>query len=341
MNLADFDYGHLNGKKILITGGLGFIGSNIAHRCVELGAQVTILDACLEPYGWNYANVDEIRESVEIIEGDVRDFHLMEDLVADKHLLFHMAGQVGREISMEKPILDMEINCAGTIHLIEACRKGPNRPKVVFAGSRGQIGEPIYIPVDEKHPENPTDVYGINKMAAERYLFLYGKLYGFPVVSLRLNNIYGPRCQMHAGFYGILNWFMSNAMTGKPITIYGEGLQTRDYLYISDAVDAFIRAAILKEANDEVFMVGSGVETVFVDMVNEVVRATGKGEVSHVEFPGNRQQIDIKRFVADIRKSERLLDWKPTVDLKTGIGQTYDFYQKDGILEKYIHRRSR
>ncbi len=340
MNRSDFNYNALGGKNVLITGGLGFIGSSIARRCVQLGARVTLLDACLEPYGWNYANVEGIRESVEIVEGDVRDFHLMEDLVSGKEIVFHMAGQVGREISMEKPVLDMEINCAGTINLLEACRKGVHHPKVVFAGSRGQIGEPLYMPVDEKHPENPTDVYGINKMAAERYLFLYGSLYGFPVASLRLNNIYGPRCQMHAGFYGILNWFMSNAMTGKPITIYGEGRQTRDYLYISDVVDAFIRAAVLEEADQEVFMVGSGVETVFVEMVNEVVQATGEGRVIHVKFPENRQKIDIQRFVADVGKAEIILGWKPLVDLKTGIRETYAFYKKNGVLEKYLHHRS-
>lgn len=340
MNGVAFNYNDLNGKNILITGGLGFIGSNLAHRCVQLGARVTLVDACLEPYGWNYANVEGISEGLEIIKGDVRDSPLMEDLISDKEIVFHMAGQVGREISMENPVLDMEINCAGTINLLEACRKGVNRPKVVFAGSRGQIGEPIYMPVDEKHPENPTDVYGINKMAAERYLFLYGGLYEFPVVSLRLNNIYGPRCQMHAGFYGILNWFMSNAMTGKPITVYGEGRQTRDYLYISDAVDAFIRAAVLEGADQEIFMVGSGVETVFVDMVNEVVRITGEGEVIHVNFPGNRQKIDIKRFVADVGKAESILGWKPLIDLKTGIRKTYDFYKKNGVLEKYLRRRS-
>jgi len=338
LNQETFSYNTLEGKRILITGGLGFIGSSIAHECVALGAKVTLLDACLEPYGWNVANIDGIREQIEWVKGDVRDAWLINELVAGKDVIFHMAGQVGREISMEDPILDMEINCAGTINLLETCRNIHNSPKVVFAGSRGQIGEPNYMPVDEKHPENPTDVYGINKMAAERYLFLYGKLYEFPVVSLRLNNVYGPRCQMHAGFYGILNWFMSNAITGRPITIYGEGQQTRDYLYISDAVDAFIRAAVLQEANNEVFMIGSGVETVFADMVSEVVRTVGRGAVTHVEFPGNRQQIDIKRFVADVRKAEGLLDWKPKVDLKTGIRQTYEFYQRNGIMEKYIHR---
>lgn len=336
----DFSYQRLKGKKILITGGLGFIGSNIAHCCVELGAEVTVLDACLDPYGWNYANVEGIRSRIRIVEGDVRDFDLIADLVSGQEIVFHLAGQVGREISMENPVLDMEINCQGTLNLIEACRRGNAPPKIVFAGSRGQIGEPVYMPVDEAHPESPTDVYGINKMAAERYLFLYGRLYDFPAVSLRLNNIYGPRCQMHAGFYGILNWFMSNAMTGQPITIYGDGLQTRDYLYISDAVDAFIRAALTDKADHEVFMVGSGVETVFADMVREVVRVTGDGDVIHVDFPANRKEIDIKRFVADVTKARRILGWRPGVDLTTGIRKTFDFYSEDGVLEKYTSRRT-
>ena len=238
MSTGNFEYASMNGKNVLITGGLGFIGSNLAHRCVELGARVTLLDACLEPYGWNPANIEEIRTEVEFVKGDVRDRALLTRLIANQDVVFHLAGQVGREISIEQPELDVEVNCTGTINVLEACRVNGHRPKVVFAGSRGQIGEPITLPVDESHPQNPTDVYGIDKMAAEQYLLLYGKMYDLPVVSLRLNNVYGPRCQMHAGFYGILNWFMANAMTGKPITVYGEGTQTRDYVYISDVVDA-------------------------------------------------------------------------------------------------------
>lgn len=334
MNHGFFPYEEMKHKDVLITGGLGFIGSNIAHRCVALGARATLLDACLEPYGWNPANIEEIRDQVDFVKGDVRDSGLMDALVDGKDVVFHMAAQVGREISMENPHLDADINCTGTLRLLEACRKSLTRPKVIFAGSRGQIGEPIYLPVDEKHPENPTDIYGINKMAAERYLFLYGGLYDFPVVSLRLNNIYGPRCQMHAGFYGILNWFMSNAMTGKAITVYGEGDQTRDYLYVTDAVDAFIRSAISDKANHQVFMIGSGVETVFLDMVEEVVRAVGKGNVVHVPFPEGRKKIDIRRFVGATEKARTVLGWKPTVDLTSGIKRTYEFYKRN--LDSYL-----
>ncbi len=334
MSSDAFDYSALNGKRVLITGGLGFIGSNLAHRCVELGARVTLLDACIEPYGWNPANIEAIRDDVSFVKGDVRDRELVTRLVQGQDMVFHLAAQVGREISIEKPELDVAINCTGTVNVLEACRQSGRGPKVVFAGSRGQIGEPVRLPVDESHPQNPTDVYGINKMAGEQYLLLYGKIYEFPVVSLRLNNVYGPRCQMHAGFYGILNWFMANAMTGKPITVYGEGRQTRDYVYISDVVDAFVRVAVAENTAGEVYFVGSGVETVFIDMVREIVRAVGQGEIVHVPFPELRDKIDIKRFVVSYRKIEEAVGWQPRVDLRTGVEQTYAFYAEH--LPKYL-----
>lgn len=334
MTNGHFDYAPLNGKKVVITGGLGFIGSNIANRCVSLGAQVTIVDACIEPYGWNHFNIGPIKDEVEFIKGDVRNRALMFDVVPDKDIVFHMAGQVGREISVEKPELDIEINCTGTINVLEACRRSSNGIKMVFAGSRGQIGEPIRLPVDETHPQNPTDVYGINKMAAEQYTLLYRKIYDFPVVSLRLNNVYGPRCQMHASFYGILNWFMANAMTGKPITVYGEGSQTRDYIYIDDVVDAFVRVAIADNTDGEVYFVGSGVETVFLDMVKQIVHAVGKGKIEFVPFPELRDKIDIKRFVVTYKKLQNAVGWVPRADLASGVGSTFEFYDRN--LHNYL-----
>ena len=327
------DHSRLANQKVLITGGLGFIGSNLAIACVKGGARVTIVDACIEPYGYNQANIEPIKDDVEVIRGDVRDRDLMRRLVPESDIVFHMAAQVGREISMEQPELDVDVNCNGTLNVLEACRHASKRVKVVFAGSRGQIGEPSYLPVDEEHPQNPTDVYGINKLAAEKYLFLYSHVYGFPVVSLRLNNVYGPRCQMHAGFYGILNWFMANAMDGKPITVYGAGQQTRDYVYVDDVVDAFVRSGIDPAADNQVFFVGSGVETVFLDMVKEVVRAVGKGEISYVPFPASREKIDIKRFVVTCAKIERALGWKARVGLAEGVQATAEYYKKN--LERY------
>ncbi|MDZ7270229.1 MAG: NAD-dependent epimerase/dehydratase family protein [candidate division KSB1 bacterium] len=326
----------MQGVRVLITGGLGFIGSNLAHRLVSLGAEVTLYDACLEPYGWNFANIEGIADRVKVVKGDVRDYPLLAEQVREQDVVFHLAAQVGREISMENPALDVDINCHGTLNVARACAEASRRVKVVYAGSRGQIGEPLYLPVDEEHPTNPTDVYGINKLAAEKYLLLFGKVYGFPVVSLRLNNVYGPRCQMHHGFYGILNWFIKRAMTGEPITVYGDGGQTRDYVYIDDVVDAFILAAQRPEADGEVFFVGSGVETVFLDMVKEVLRAVGKGSYVHVPFPPSREKIDIKRFVVTYDKLHRLTGWEPRTPLSEGVAKTVEFYR--GRLPLYLRR---
>ncbi|HDQ45040.1 MAG TPA: NAD-dependent epimerase/dehydratase family protein [bacterium] len=333
---ASFPYHRLKGRSVLITGGLGFIGSSLAHRCVRLGAEVTLLDACLEPYGWNPFNIREIERDVRFIRGDVRDRDLVTPLVGQADIVFHMAAQVGREISMSDPRLDAEINCTGTLNVLEAARKSGQPPRVVFAGSRGQAGEPESMPVDETHPDRPTDIYGINKLAGEKYLLLYHHVYALPVVSLRLNNVYGPRCQMHAGFYGILNWFMANAMQEKPITVYGDGSQTRDYVYIDDVVDAFVRAAVSEQTDGEVFYVGSGVETVFIEMVREVVRAVGKGEIVHIPFPGSREKIDIRRFVVSTAKLEAATGWKAEHDLRIGIEKTAEYYKK--YLWRYLNR---
>ncbi len=332
--MSDFPYHLLERKKVLITGGLGFIGSSIALRCRELGAEVTILDACLEPYGWNFANIEDITDEVDFIKADIRDQEQVEKLTADKDLIFHMAAQVGREISMEEPRKDTAINCFGTLNLLESIRNMSHPPKVIYAGSRGQVGEPRYLPVDEKHPDNPTDIYGINKLAAEKYIMLYHWVYDIPAVSLRLNNVYGPRCQMHAGFYGILNWFMSNCMQDKPITVYGKGTQTRDYVYIDDTVDAFIRVSLSDKTNGEIFYVGSGVETVFIDMVNEIIRTVGKGEIKHIPFPESREKIDINKFVVTYEKLKKFVEWEPTTDLREGIGKTYAFYKNN--LHEYL-----
>ena len=182
-------YTELKSKRILITGGLGFIGSNIGRKCVESGAEVTLLDGCLEPYGWNRFNIAGIEEKVTFIKGDVRDKDLVKRLLRGKHIVFHMAAQVGREISMENPALDAEINCLGTLNCLEAARYMDEKPKIVFAGSRGQTGEPVTLPVTEDHPDNPTDIYGINKLAAEKYLFLYGSVYDIPVTSVSYTHL--------------------------------------------------------------------------------------------------------------------------------------------------------
>jgi nucleoside-diphosphate-sugar epimerase len=207
---------------------------------------------------------------------------------------------------------------------------------MVYAGSRAQVGEPVYLPVDESHPDNPTDVYGINKLAAEQYVLLYGAIYDMPVVSLRLNNVYGPRGQIRHGYYGVVSWFIGNIMTGKSITVYGKGDQTRDYVYIDDVVDAFVRVAQSSAANGNAFLVASGVETVFLDMVKTIIEVMGKGRYVHVPFPEDREKIDIKRFVATYARLHDTVGWEPSIALREGLKRTVDFY--DSRLARYLQK---
>ena len=230
------------GAEILITGGAGFIGSNLATKLVKNGARVTILDAMIKPYGANEFNLKEIKHKITFIKGDIRSIQTVINVVDGKDFIFHLAGQTGRMISMEQPRLDTDINCLGTLAVLEAIRKQKKKPKLIFGSSRGVIGKPIYFPVDESHPTNPRDIYGINKLAAEKYCMLFGEQYDFGVTSLRLNNVYGPKCQIKSNHYGTINLFIAYALQNKILPIFGEGTQTRDYIYIDDVVDAFIKS---------------------------------------------------------------------------------------------------
>lgn len=321
-------------EKILILGGLGFIGSNLAQRLVKLGAEVTIYDACLDPYGWNFANIKEIKDKIKIIKGDIRDFDLIKEHVKNKNYIFNCAAQVGHIISMNDPFLDIEINCKGTMNVLEACRRFNDDVKIIYTATRGQVGEPIYTPVDEEHPDNPTDIYGINKLAAEKYHLVYHHVYGIPVTSMRLNNVYGPRCQMQHGHYGVLNYFVGRAMQGETITVYGKGNQTRDFVYIDDVVDALILVARNQAANGEIFMVGSGNEVRFIDMVKLVIKTVGKGKYIHAPYPFERGKVDIKRFVASYAKLNKMLGWTPKISLEEGVKKTVDFYTER--LNEYL-----
>ncbi len=315
------------GSEVLITGGLGFIGSNLAQQLVKAEAKVTILDAMLESYGGNMTNVKGIEDKIKIVIGDIRDQETVARLVDGKDYIFHLAAQVAHVESMQHPYLDVDINCNGTLNLLEACRKMGDRVKVVYSGTRAQVGEPVYLPVDENHPLNPTDIYGADKLAAEKYLFVYQGAYDIRVTSLRLNNVYGPRCQMKYGHYGILNWFMGLAMQGKVIPVFGEGNQTRDFVYVDDVVNAML-AALSEKADGEVFFIGSGKETRFLDMVKMVITAVGSGSYEHVPFPSHVKRIDIDRFIVNCDKAKSLLGWEPNVELDEGIRKTTEFYRR-------------
>lgn len=330
----EYSINRMDDQSALVTGGAGFIGSNLVHQLVALGAKVTVYDCLLDGYGGNLANLKEINDKIQFVKGDIRDIDLLKVHVREKDFIFNYASQVSHIDSMSNPFLDIDINCRGHMSLLEACRKYNDSVKIVYNATRGQVGESKYTPVDENHPDNPPDVYGINKLAAEKYHLLYHKVYGIKTTSIRMNNTYGPRHQMKHGKYGILNWFIRRAMLSEVIEVYGDGSQTRDYNYVDDANDAALLAAQSERSNGEVFLLGSGEEIKFIDMVQLVLKAVGSGEYKQIPWPSGREAIDVKNFYVSFEKINKTLHWYPKTDLRSGLKKTVDFYRER--LSEYI-----
>ncbi len=318
-----------SGKRVLITGGLGLIGSTIANKLVSYGAKVTILDAMLPLYGGNMYNVKEIRNKIQVHVADIRDEGAINYAVRNKDIIFNLAGQVSYVDSQTDPLLDLDINCRGHIIVLEAIRKFNPDAKVLFSGSRMQFGKLDYNPVDEKHPQDPLSIYGVHKLTGEKYYIAYNRHYGIKTVCFRIANPYGPRSQVKHSKYSMVNWFIRMAMEGKTIKVFGDGEQTRDYIYVEDIADGFILAGVNKKADGERFNIGSGVPTKFIDMVNTVVKTVGKGNFEKVPWPKNYENVETGGYVTDITKMKEVLSWKPKVGMKEGIKKTYDYYKKN------------
>ncbi|MBU0662728.1 MAG: GDP-mannose 4,6-dehydratase [Candidatus Diapherotrites archaeon] len=332
--MADYKLEGMQGKNVLVLGGLGFIGSNTMHKCVELGASVTAFDAMLGQYGANMANLEGVKEKVEFVKADMRDFDALAEAVKGKDYIFNCAGQVSHVDSMENPLFDVELNVQANLNLLETCRKHNDSVKIVYAGTIGQFGSQEYLPIDEKHPTMPKDVYGIDKLAAEKYHLLYSENYGMNACSLRINNTYGERHQMKHGNYGILNWFIRLALENKKITVFGEGTQLRDYCYVQDIVDAQILAAQSEKANGKFYCTGTGKGMKFVDMVKMIIEKAGSGESEMVPFPAKRQRIEVGDVYFSHKKIKEELGWEPKTEFAEGLGKTIEFYRAN--LQKYI-----
>ena len=313
-------------KKVLITGGLGMIGSSMAQRLVPLGAKVVILDAMLPLYGGNMFNIHDIKDHVDVTIGDIRDTEVVEALVRDKDVIFHLAAQVSYIDSLSEPLLDLDINCRGSLVLLESCKKLNRKAKIVFTGSRMQYGRIAYNPVDEHHPTQPLITYGIHKLAVEKYHQMYFQNYGIPTSVVRISNPYGPRQQMKHGKYGIVNWFIKLAMTDQVIKIFGDGRQIRDYIYIDDIVSALLTVGYSPLADGEIFNVGSGRGVSFMHMVQEIIKHVQKGTVEMVAWPKDYQNVETGDYIANIGKIYGLLGWRAIVDLPKGIQETFDYY---------------
>jgi UDP-glucose 4-epimerase len=314
------------GKNILVTGGLGFIGSTLAVKLARLGARVTAIDSLIPGYGGNLFNIAEVRDLVTVNISDVRDRSSINYLVQDQDYLFNLAGTLSHIDSMRDPFTDLEINCVSQLRILEACRENNPGIKIVFAGTRGQYGRADYLPVDEEHPLHPTDVNGINNNAGESYHLLYSQVHGIRACSLRLTNTYGPRHQMRHARQGVLNWFLRQVIEGEKIRIFGSGSQIRDTNYVDDVVDAMLLAMITAETDGEVYNLG-GEPLSLEQFVAELIRQNGGGEYEMVEFPGDLKSIEIGDYVASHEKFTRLTGWRPRVTLSAGLAATLEYYR--------------
>lgn len=319
---------NFSGKKILITGGLGFIGSNLAMRLVTLGADVTLIDSLIPEYGGNLWNIEPIKNQVRVNISDVRDEHAMKYLVQEQDYLFNLAGQTSHVDSMNNPFPDLEINARAQLSILEACRKHNPDIKVVFASTRQMYGAPQYLPVDEKHPLHPVDVNGINKMAGEWYHLLYNNVYGIRSSVLRLTNTYGPRMRVKDARQTFLGIWIKNIIEEKPVLVFGDGKQIRDFNYVDDVVEAMLICALSDKANGEIFNLGAHDPTNLKDVATLLIDIAGSGSHEIVPFPGDRKAIDIGDYYADYRKLQETLGWKPTVPLAEGLRQTLTYYQE-------------
>jgi len=319
------------GAEALVTGGLGFIGSHVAARLVELGATVTIVDSLIPEYGGNPFNIRDIRDRVQVNYSDIRDPWSIQHLVRGKDFIFNLAGQVSHIDSMEDPATDLAINCAAQLSLLEALRRINPEARVVFAASRQQYGRPQAVPVTEDHPMVPVDVNGINLIAGESYHLLYNDVYGIPACSLRLTNTYGPHLLMKHGRQGFISVFIRLAVKGEPINVFGDGSQLRDFTYVDDVVDAFLLTAACEEAAGMAFNVG-GIEPVsLLDVARLCQEIAGAGgAVNLAPWPPEREKIDIGSIYVDHGRLSETVGWEPKVDLESGLRETISFYKRHG-----------
>jgi UDP-glucose 4-epimerase len=322
------DFSYFAKARIVITGGLGFIGSALAARLVGLGSEVVIVDSLAPNYGGNRFNIAAIREQVRVEIVDVRDTARLKPLLEGCDHLFNLAGQTSHLDSMHDPVTDLEINCLAQLTLLEACRAVCPEATIVFASTRQIYGRPHYLPVDEKHPLHPVDVNGVNKMAGEAYHILYHDVYGMKATALRLTNTYGPRMRIKDARQTFVGVWLRLALEGKPFEVWG-GAQQRDFTYVDDAVEAFLLAALSEGAKGKVFNLGGETVVSLNELAELLIEANGGGAFAQHDFPAERRRIDIGDYYADDALFRQLTGWKHVVPLADGLSRSLDYFRSN------------
>jgi len=324
----------IKNKNILITGGAGFIGSNLARRLVAGGNTITVADSLIPEYGGNSRNLKDIQNKISFSLSDVRDVAAINDLIKGHDYLFNLAGQTSHLDSMHDPITDLDINAKAQLSILEACRKHNPGIRIVFASTRQIYGKPNYLPVDEKHPRHPVDVNGINKIAGEQYHILYQEVYGIESSVLRLTNTYGPRMRIKDARQTFLGIWIRNLLEGKPLQVFGDGKQRRDYNYVEDVLDALLIAATEENAIGKAYNLGAPDPLSLEDTAKIMCQKTVGGDYQMVPFPKDRKAIDVGDFICDYSAFRDQFGWEPKVSFEEGIQRSIEYFREE--IENYI-----
>jgi UDP-glucose 4-epimerase len=324
----------LKGKKILITGGLGFIGSNLAHRCLNLGADVTIYDSLALNSGGNLANIEDIKNDVELVFSDILDFNEVVHAIYNKDIIFNCAASTSHPQSMNQPVLDMDVNNKGLLFLLEASKRFNKNIKFIHLGTSTQLGSLRYSPADEEHPEFPTDIYSANKSVSEKYAIIYSRAFDMDICVIRLSNVYGPRACIKSSNFTFNNYFIGLSLQDKQITIYGDGKQLRNFIYVDDVVSALIVASQNENTKGEVFFAVGDEHFSVAEIAEMIISVFQSGSIKYIDWPVDSKAIEIGDALISNKKIKKSLSWKPETKLIDGLKLTRDFYLNN--LQNYL-----
>lgn len=321
-------------QHVTITGGLGFIGSNLAQRLVDGNSEITVIDSCMAGYGANMFNINGIEEDIEYINADVRNKEDIDHIIKQSDIVYHLAAQLSRPESNREPIKDNEINCRGLLNILTAAKEADNPPKIVFTSSQAVVGSPDNLPIDEDTPPNPLDIYGANKYAGENYCKIFHDVHDVPTVVLRLTNVYGPRAQLSNPNYGVIQKFIKLSLLDEKIPVFRPGTMTRDLIYVDNVVDSLITVAKSEKTTGEKYMVGSGEKIQVKELAEQIVDISESGTVEVVDWPDDWDSIRIGDLYSDPSKLVSETNWEPQIDITEGLEQTIQFYNKN--IDEYI-----